>query len=633
MRRNLNMNNSPKAFSSVFNDIADTFRFMKKIGVREKYFFLSVVLSSIAVVLQIVEIRFLIVLVRGILGHDFSFLKQNFIFGQVLGVIYDDTTGFSTYLIGIVLTVILVILLENVFLYTSSVSINYQVKLATGNIRKLIFQKYINSGKLFFDENNLGVLNTSLVHHSMESAKQLRTIHQLFSRVLTVSAYMVLLFLISWPLALGVVIAFPILNITVLKGISKIKTMAKKNAQSRRKLDEKIFNILTCIPLVKAYNKEDEETRRFNRINEEEVDCFFQMSQKVQLIMPLQNIITMVTILIFGLVIALYVPFERVADMSGYIIFFLILRRMIPGISAIGEFSLVFARASASLTRISDLLSQEKPDYAVPSGREKLLEFRESIEFRNLTFSYRELRRPSKQMSASAKERNAVLKDISFTIEKGKVTAIVGPTGSGKSTLIHLLMRYYDCSPGTIFIDQRDIREFDIKSLRNKIAVVSQDIYLFNDSIKENIIYGREENKLLDGEFNEVLKQVKLYDFIQSLPKGAETTVGDRGVQLSGGERQKIGLARAILKNAEILLLDEAMSAMDYRTERDIQETLGEVLEGRTSIIIAHRFSTIKRADKIVLIEDGRVAEVGPLERFMTETSKLNKYWQAQQSI
>ena len=257
----------------------------------------------------------------------------------------------------------------------------------------------------------------------------------------------------------------------------------------------------------------------------------------------------------------------------------------------------------------------DKDKFFVVEGKKVFKSLERKIEFKNLNFSY-------------VKEVG-VLKDITFSIEEGKLTAIVGPTGVGKTTLIDLLLRYYDCPPSSIFMDGIDIRNFTLSSLRGQLALVSQDTLLFNDTLKNNIIYGLDRD-ISDKELIEVVKKARLYDFIIKLPDKLDTYIGDRGVKLSGGEKQRVSIARALLKDAEILILDEATSSLDSRTERLIQEAIAEAIRGRTTVVVAHRLSTIKNADKIVIIEEGTVAEEGVLDKLLAQKGKFYQYWEEQ---
>ena len=233
---------------------------------------------------------------------------------------------------------------------------------------------------------------------------------------------------------------------------------------------------------------------------------------------------------------------------------------------------------------------------------------------RNLTFGY--------------SDNRTILDDVSFTLTKGTMTAIVGPTGAGKSTIINLLMRYYECPEGTIFIDDKDIRKLTLNSYLHHTALVSQETLLLHDSLRNNITYGLDnisEEDLLD-----TVKRARLDSFVEALPEGLDTLIGDRGVKLSGGEKQRVSIARALLKGSDILILDEATSSLDSKTEKLIQEAIDEAVKGRTSIVIAHRLSTIKHADNIIVIEEGQCKEQGTLDELLAKKGAFHGLWEQQ---
>ncbi|PMB10263.1 ABC transporter ATP-binding protein, partial [Fischerella thermalis CCMEE 5328] len=223
---------------------------------------------------------------------------------------------------------------------------------------------------------------------------------------------------------------------------------------------------------------------------------------------------------------------------------------------------------------------------------------------------------------------NLVLHNITLSIEKGKMTALVGSTGAGKSTLADLIPRFHDPTEGKVLVDGVDVREFEIDSWRRKMAVVSQDTFIFNTSIRNNIAYGTP--RATEAEIREAARLANALEFIEEMPEGFDTVLGDRGVRLSGGQRQRIAIARALLRNPQILILDEATSALDSVTERLIQESLEKLSAGRTVIAIAHRLSTIAKADKVVVLEHGRIVEQGKYQDLLEQRGKLWKYHQAQ---
>jgi ATP-binding cassette subfamily B protein len=270
-----------------------------------------------------------------------------------------------------------------------------------------------------------------------------------------------------------------------------------------------------------------------------------------------------------------------------------------------------FQKAMASFRRIMNLRDTNP---TINDGETELLELKNKISFENLNFEY--------------VKDFPVLKNINIEIEKGKTTAIVGSTGSGKSTLIKLILRFYEKNAGKILFDEHEIESLSLESIRNKIGLVSQDVFLFEGSVFENIAYGN-----IEANSEEVWNAARLSEsdrFINDLPNKEDTIVGERGQKLSGGQRQRISIARAILKNPEILILDEATSAVDNETEAAIQESLETLKEGRTVIAIAHRLSTIRNADLIYVLEDGEIVENGTHDQLLGNNNVYTKLWDVQ---
>jgi ATP-binding cassette, subfamily B, bacterial MsbA len=271
------------------------------------------------------------------------------------------------------------------------------------------------------------------------------------------------------------------------------------------------------------------------------------------------------------------------------------------------------ANVEASVQKVEDVLSDEGK-YFVPSGQKQFTGLRQSIEFRSMNFVF--------------PNGNVVLNNLSFAIEKGKMTAIVGPTGAGKTTIINVLLRFYDCPEASLFVDEVDIRSYNTASLRRHTGIVSQETLLLHDTLRNNIIYGLDH--VPEEKLQSAVKHSRLALFIDELPEGLETLIGDRGVKLSGGEKQRVSIARALLKEADILVLDEATSSLDSRTERLIQEAIDDAVSGRTSVVIAHRLSTIKHADKIVVVEGGTVVEEGTLDELLGKKGVFYGLWEEQ---
>lgn len=282
-------------------------------------------------------------------------------------------------------------------------------------------------------------------------------------------------------------------------------------------------------------------------------------------------------------------------------------------LSALNGALIGFMSSQGSLSCVTDLLRRDDKPY-FEDGRRAFTGLQRSIDLETVDFSYN--------------PGEPVLSEITLSIKRGEMTALVGASGAGKTTLADLLPRFYDPTQGRILVDGIDLREFKINSLRRRMAVVSQDTFIFHTTVKENIVYGVESAN--DTDVYEAARMANALDFILALPQGFDTILGDRGVRLSGGQRQRIAIARALLRNPEILILDEATSALDSVTERLIQESLERLSAGRTVVAIAHRLSTIANADKVVVMEQGRIVEQGSYQDLLEDRGKLWKYHQMQ---
>jgi subfamily B ATP-binding cassette protein MsbA len=282
-------------------------------------------------------------------------------------------------------------------------------------------------------------------------------------------------------------------------------------------------------------------------------------------------------------------------DGSGFIAYLAIFTQLTRPMRAFTDAFANINQGLAAGSRVLELIDTKSTITSPEDGGAKIEEFKDSIEFRNVRFQY--------------EENHDVLTGINFTVKKGQTVALVGPSGGGKSTTSDLIPRFYDVMDGEVLVDGKNIKDYNLQSLRNVMGIVSQETILFNDSIENNIRLGNESATL--EEVERAAKIANAHDFIMETTDGYQTNIGDRGTKLSGGQRQRLSIARAILKNPEILILDEATSALDTESEKLVQEALNKLLAGRTSVVIAHRLSTIKSADKIIVIDQGRIVEEG----------------------
>ena len=600
---------------NIFSKIKKINAFLAKINVKVTVFISASVLSLFAALFEGIFTALLIPFTEGIFRLDYNFVNNIPVLKSIVAYfpkrsIIPNTSIFIMLLVMIVIAAVI----KNLLSYTASIAVAYQVRKTSSNIRKLIFERYLNFDKSFYDRSSIGYLSNVIIGFPNTIANYFIWFEQTLNTLFTFMIYIILMFIISWKLTLLAIFIFPILNYSVKALISRIKHTSTLYADSQNRISKYVIDILSCINLVKAYTREQQEKEKFSKTSEMLAGLEFSIDKRQNLVVPIQEIIMLLVSLLLVSMAALIVVKGHSGKISSFIVYFYIIKRSTNAFSALNNFKSFLAVVSGPLAEILRVFDDKDKSF-IRDGTSVFSGIQKSIEIKNLDFFY------------SGNDRK-ILKDINLLIEKKQITAIVGPSGAGKTTLINLIMRFYDVPASTIMIDGIDIREFTLKSLRAHIALVTQDTILFNDTIRNNLTYGLdkvEEERLIDS-----VKKARLYDFIMSLPQGLDTYIGERGVRLSGGEKQRVSIARALLKKTEVLILDEATGSLDTRTERLIQEAIDEVFVNRTVIVIAHRLSTIKNADNIVVIEGGSVVEFGSLDQLLEKKGRFYEYWTEQ---
>ena len=415
---------------------------------------------------------------------------------------------------------------------------------------------------------------------------------------------------ISPLVAVFAFIPIPIIYFGSLKFTSRIAERYSKIRNDIENLNANLSNSITGILTVKSFNRERKESERITTSSREVKSANYHAIKLSAAFIPIIRIA-----ILFGftatLLIGGFLALDGEIKVATYSVMLFITQRLLWPLTELGVIFDAYQKSMASFRRIVNLKNTKA---TIKNGSNKLVNFNDKIQISNLNFEY--------------VQNFPVLNDISIDIKKGETSAIVGSTGSGKSTLIKLLLRLYDPTSGEIIFDNDDIKDLEIDSLRNKIGLVSQDIFLFEGTVFENIAYGN-----LNASDEEVWEAARLSEsdkFINLLPNKEETIVGERGQKLSGGQRQRISIARAILKNPEILILDEATSAVDNETEAAIQRSINTLKKGRTVIAIAHRLSTIRNAEIIYVLEEGRIVESGNHESLLGNKDVYSKLWSVQ---
>jgi ATP-binding cassette subfamily B protein len=419
----------------------------------------------------------------------------------------------------------------------------------------------------------------------------------------------------SWELTFIALITLPFLLYTTSTFGKRVRPMWQEVREQNGVLTSVLQENLSGLRVVRGFSREEYEEEKFGA----EVQKFFDINVKMArfraFFMPLASLISSI-----GIVIIIWVGGRQVIEgaltLGTVLSFYFYMSRLMGPVRMLGFMTSMFVRAQAAADRVFEIVDAEidvhdKEDAVEPISVEG------HLVFEDVWFSY--------------DEKNMVLKDIDLDVRPGQTVAILGATGSGKSSIINLIPRFYDVSKGNIKLDDLDLRDIAIKNLRNHIGIVRQDPYIFSTTLRENIAYGVESATPRDIE--EAARQAKIHEFIKSLPEGYNTKVGERGVTLSGGQKQRVAIARVLLKNPKILILDDSTSSVDTQTEYEIQQALDQLLENRTTFIITQRLSSIKKADYIIVLEDGVIAEEGNHDHLMELDGIYRKLYDTQITV
>ena len=473
-----------------------------------------------------------------------------------------------------------------------------------GEMRTDLFNKLQKLPYSYFDNHETGVIMSTmtndlfeiseLAHHGPEN---------LFIATFTAIGAFTYLMFIDWLLGLILLAAIPILFFLTWFFRRRFRSAMRRSKKAIASINARLESSISGVRVTKAFTNEEIEKERFEAANQEYIaarrEVFSHMGKYFAVSQFVTDFFNVLILVVGGIFLYQGIGGFNYGDYSAFIVS---VGLFINPINQLIMFMEQFESASAGFARFIALLDEDEE--TIYNGSKECQTVSGDIRFEHVSFHY--------------VESNEVLDDVSFHLEKGKTLALVGPSGGGKTTICHLIPRFYFLEQGHIYIDDIDIDEYTLNSLREKIGIVQQDVFLFGGSIKQNIAYGKPSAS--DEEILEAAKKANIIDFINSLPNGWDTEIGERGVRLSGGQKQRLSIARLFLKNPPILILDEATSALDNTTEMLIQRSLNELAKGRTCLIVAHRLSTIKNADEIAVISKGKIMEMGNHE----ELIKLN---------
>jgi subfamily B ATP-binding cassette protein MsbA len=507
-----------------------------------------------------------------------------------------NTHGNSGALVLVSILVVIFSLLKNGFLFGANHVLAPIRAFIVRDIRNEIYRKVLKLPLSFYTEARKGDVIARISSDVQEiEASIMSSLAMMFRDPLTIVIYMGFLFSISFKLTLFVLLVLPLAGILIGRVAKNLRKTTFRGQQRLGELLALLEETLTGLRIIKAFNGEEQMQEKFYATNHKFARIFRKIIRRRYLAVPFSEFtgtIVLMVIMAYGGSLVLGGGGKLTGE--NLIFFLIIFSQVIPPAKNFTTAWFNIQKGMASVDRVDQLLDADDKILEKP-GAMKAGGFKESIEYRNVSFKY---------------DKEYVLKDISFTVNKGQTIALVGKSGSGKSTLVDLMPRFMDTTSGEVLIDGVPVEDYEIKSLRRLMGIVSQQSILFNDSFRNNISFG------MNGEVSEdqvvnAARVANAHEFIMETEHGYDGNVGEGGGKLSGGQKQRISIARAVMANPPILILDEATSALDTESEKLVQDAIINLMKNRTSIVIAHRLSTIKHADQILVIDEGRIVERG----------------------
>jgi ATP-binding cassette, subfamily B, bacterial MsbA len=486
--------------------------------------------------------------------------------------------------------------------YAGNFLINYAGFSAITDLRQRVFDKVLRQGAQFFETHSTGRLMSSIMNDvdKMQLASS-QMLADLLRQSFAAAFFLFLVVAIDWRLALISITLFPFVLIPTARIGKRIRKTTRRAQDHQADVNQILQESLSGHQVVKSFCAEPYESRRFFETARRLKRANLKYTLQQALSSPLIEFLAALTIV--GLLAYARDQIKaHTMTAAGFMTFIIALLMLYDPVKRLTGIHNIFQQALGASERVFEYLARADDIRSKP-GAPRLAAFKQGIVFAGVSFGY------------PTNENGFLLKSIDLEVKAGEVVAVVGPSGAGKTTLVNLVPRFYDVSQGRVLIDGVDVRDLELASLREKVSVVAQDTFLFNDTLANNIRYGKPHASM--QAVTEAARNSLADEFIGALPQGYDTAIGERGVKLSGGQRQRIAIARALLKNSPILILDEATSHLDTESEMLVQKALANLMAGRTVIVIAHRLSTIRRADKIVVLDQGRISEVGTHEELV----------------
>ncbi len=578
-----------------------------------RYFvFLALIANLLAAVFEGSTFAILTIALETVGGNSSTNLDNMGRFGSWLQAQQTASNSNQIFLILILLAVISQIMRSG-FQFLGQTATAYITAWSEGDLRRRLFYQYMTMSYAETNSYKVGDL-VSYTEQVIQVGAMLMNINLLINLVFIVMAYVIVLLWLSWPITLLALLALLLLSLSMGRIIRNVRRLSRQFVDAAVNVNAHVVEYLSGLRVIHTFSRKEYAIGRTNKMVDDGVRARRQSIIWKSAVKPLMEsvaIIGLVVFLLIGLEMGKYTNDVSAARLG---VFMLVMYRLLPRITTINSSIAGINNWLPFTERIAEMLRSDNKAY-VQSGTRPFSTFKQDIVFDRVSLQY------------DADGETAV-SDLSFTVKRGETIAFVGASGSGKSTIINLVLRLYDPSHGHILADGCNLQEFDLVDWRNCIGVVDQDTFIFNDTVLENIRIGRLD--ATEQEIKDAAKIANAHEFIQNLTSGYNTEVGNRGFRLSGGQRQRLAIARAVLRDPDILILDEATSALDSRSEQLIQESLGNLHQERTVIMIAHRLSTVVAADQIIVLDGGQIVEQGTHGELLEKNGRYATLWHFQ---
>ncbi len=508
-------------------------------------------------------------------------------------------------------------ILKGIFDYCGTYLVNHAGFGMITNLRNDLYNSVLRRSAAFFQQHTTGTLISTIINDIERVQFAMSSIlaeflQQFFTFLFTAGLVIVLGRKLSWVL----VVFIPIIVFSAVRIGRRVRSTTRTGQDQLADVQNILHETITGNRIVKAFGMESWEVARFRKAAQRLFHANLKSVAAAAISSPLMDIFGAIAIALLLLLGRDQIAHNELT-LGAFIAFVAAVLSMYNPVRKFAVFNNSFQQALGASSQLFNFMDSEDL-VTEKAGAKPLPRFVNSIQFENVSFSYQ----------SDGEDSREILHDINLEVKRGEILAIVGSSGAGKTTLVHLLPRFFDVSGGRILVDGHDVRDVTLSSLRSQVGIVTQDTVLFNDTVRNNIAYGQPHVPMKEVEAS--ARAALAHDFILNLPAGYDTVIGERGFRLSGGERQRLAIARALLKNAPILILDEATSALDSESEALVQSALHNLMSGRTVFVIAHRLSTVRRANRIVVIENGTIAETGPHEELMQHVGTYRRLYELQ---